>query len=195
MEKYGNTIFSFAKEFSQLRVKGLKLHKINALKTIDRETGISRCPFIDKFLDVFECIFEHPLTHDTLVGFPLRNTLEALDYTHITDFNIFHDRFIKKDMKEMIKLDEEIRRKLDNGTIHFKDSLSRNRMRPFLDYLIELQKMVDKLEFIAQPENNSIIYAEFYTIPVVKEHIYEKIQEIRPLLEECIQNFRNEIEI
>ena len=190
MDKYGNTVFSFAKEFSKLRVKGLKLARINALEIIDADTAISRCPLIEQQMKVCECIFEHPLTHDTLVGVPLRNPLEALDDTHITDFNIFHDRFIKNEIREMLELGEENRRKLDNGELTFKDSLPKNQMRPFLDYLNELQKMLDKLEFIAQPENNSIIYAA-RSIPVTKEYICEKIQEIRPLLEECIKSFED----
>jgi len=193
MEKYGNTILSFAKEFSQLRVKGYKLARINALEVIDSKTAISRCPLIEQQMKICECIFEHPLTHDTLVGFPLRNTLEALDDTHITDFNIFHDRFIKKEMKEMLKLGEKNQRKLDNGELTFVDRLPKNQMRPFLDYLIELQKMLEKLQFIAQPENTSIIYGT-YSIPEIKGYICDKIEEINPLLVECIQNFRNEIE-
>jgi len=190
MDKYGNTVFSFAKEFSKLRVKGFKLARINALEIIDVDTSISRCPLIEQQMKVCECIFEHPLTHDTLVGFPLRNPLEALDDTHITDINIFHDRFIKKDIQEMLKLSEENQRKLDNGELTFKDSLPKNQMRPFLNYLIKLRKMLDKLEFIAQPENNSIIYAR-RSIPDSKEYICEKIKEIRPLLEECIKSFED----
>jgi len=194
MEKYGITVFSFAKEFSQLRVKGFKLARINALEIIDVDTSISRCPLIEQQMKVCECIFEHPLTHDTLVGVPLRNPLEALDDTHITDFNIFHDRFIKNEIREMLKLSEENQRKLDNGELTFADSLPKNQMRPFLDYLIELQKMLEKLQFIAQPENTSIIYGT-YSISEIKGYICDKIEEINPLLAECIQNFRNEIEI